>query len=124
MRQATSSPRELGPQQPQFWAWNSPWHSAISASTIRSRGWTFEQLFGWLREWVVAQFADQQQGIKPPIYGGKTLWGSAGQPDGTRSATRVVTQVTLYAKKLGVTIAQTSVDTGKSHEQPALKQRN
>ena len=34
---------------------------------------------------------------------------------------RFVTQVTLYAKELGVAIAQTSIDTGESHERAALK---
>jgi hypothetical protein len=32
-----------------------------------------------------------------------------------------LTQVTLYARQLGVAIAQTSFDTGESHERAALK---
>ncbi|WP_255012023.1 hypothetical protein [Cyanobium sp. Cruz-8D1] len=55
------------------------------------------------------------------ICDGKTLRGSAAQPDGADGATRFVTQVTLYARELGVAIAQTSFDTGESHERAALK---
>jgi hypothetical protein len=52
---------------------------------------------------------------------GKTLRGSAAQPDGADGATRFVTQVALYARDLGVAIAQTSFDTEESHERAALK---
>lgn len=51
----------------------------------------------------------------------KTLRGSAAQPDGADGATGFGTQVTLYARELGVAIAQTSFDTGESHERAALK---
>ena len=77
-----------------------------------------EQLFGLLREWMLAQIADQDKDFDQLICDGKTLRGSAAQPDG---ATRFVTQVTLYARELGVAIAQTSFDTGESHERTALK---
>jgi hypothetical protein len=55
------------------------------------------------------------------ICDGKTLRGSAAQPDGADGATRFVTQVTLYAREFGVAIAQTSFDTGESHERAGLK---
>ncbi|MGL6133494.1 MAG: ISAs1 family transposase [Prochlorococcaceae cyanobacterium] len=77
-----------------------------------------EQLFGLLREWMLAQIADQNKDFDQLIRDGKTLRGSAAQLDG---ATRFVTQVTLYARELGVAIAQASFDTGESHERAALK---
>ena len=80
-----------------------------------------EQLFGLLRQWMLAQIADQDKDVDQLICDGKTLRGSAAQPDGADGATRFVTQVTLYARELGVAIAQTSFDTGDSHEHAALK---
>jgi hypothetical protein len=44
------------------------------------------------------------------------------RPDGADRATRFVTQVTLYARELGVAIAQTSFDTGESHD-PKVSER-
>lgn len=79
-----------------------------------------EQLFGLLREWMIAQITDQDKDFDQLICDGKTLRGSAAQPDGADGATRFVTQVTLYARELGVAI-QTSFDTGESHERAALK---
>jgi len=80
-----------------------------------------EQLFGLLRQWMLAQIADQDKDVDQLICDGKTLRGSAAQLDGADGATRFVTQVTLYARELGVAIAQTSFDTGDSHEHAALK---
>jgi hypothetical protein len=77
-----------------------------------------DELFGLLREWMLAQIAYQHKNFDQLICDGKTLRGSAALPDG---ATRFVTQVTLYARELGVAIAQTSFDTGESHERAALK---
>lgn len=79
-------------------------------------------LFALLREWMLAQIADQNRDLDQLICDGKTLRGSASQSDGTSGATRFVTQVTLYARELGVAIAQISYDTGASHERAALKQ--
>ncbi|MCP9895383.1 ISAs1 family transposase [Vulcanococcus limneticus Candia 3F8] len=79
-------------------------------------------LFALLRQWMLAQIADQGRDLDQLICDGKTLRGSASQPDGADGATRFVTQVTLYARELGVAIAQTSYDTGASHERAALKQ--
>jgi hypothetical protein len=81
-----------------------------------------EQLFGLLREWMPAQIAHQDKDVEQIICDGKTLRGSAAQPGGTDGATRFVTEVTLYARKLGLAIAQTSLDTGECHERAALKQ--
>jgi hypothetical protein len=80
-----------------------------------------EELFGLLREWMLAQITDQNKEFDQLICDGKTLRGSAAQVDGADGATRFVTQVTLYARELGVAIAQTSFDTGESHEREALK---
>ena len=80
-----------------------------------------EQLFGLLREWMVAQITDHDKDFNQLICDGKTLRGSAAQLDGADGATRFVMQVTLYARELGVAIAQTSFDTGESHERAALK---
>ena len=80
-----------------------------------------EQLFGLLREWMLVQIAVQDKDFEQLICDGKTLRGSAAQPDGIDGATRFVTQVTVYARELGVAIAQTSFDTGESHERAALK---
>jgi hypothetical protein len=78
---------------------------------------------------MIAQIADQDKGFDQLICVasgfreaiGKNLRGSAAQPDGADGATRFVTQITLYARELGVAIAQTSSDTGESHERAALK---
>ena len=79
------------------------------------------QLFRLLREWMLAQIADQNKDFDQLICDGKTLRGSAAQLDGADGATRFVTQVTLYARELGVAIAQTSFDIGDFHERAALK---
>ncbi len=80
-----------------------------------------EELFGLLREWMLAQISFQNKDFHQLICDGKTLRGSAAQPDGADGATRFVTQVTLYERELGVAIAQTSFDTSESHERAALK---
>ncbi len=53
---------------------------------------------------MLAQIADQDKDFDQLICDGKTLRGSAVQLDG---ATRFVMQLTLYARELGVAIAQT-----------------
>ncbi len=81
-----------------------------------------EELFGMLRQWMLVQIAEQDRDLDQLICDGKTLRGSASQPEGADGATRFVTQVTLYARDLGLAIAQTSFDTGDSHERAALQQ--
>ena len=73
-----------------------------------------EELFGLLREWMQAQISGQNKDFDQLICDGKTLKGSAAQPNGADGAPRFVTQVTLYARERGVAIAQTSFDTGES----------
>ncbi|MFM7547704.1 MAG: ISAs1 family transposase [Cyanobacteriota bacterium] len=81
-----------------------------------------QSLFTQLRQWMLAQIAEQDCDLDQLICDGKSLRGSAHQPDGADGATHFVTQVTLYARDLGVAIAQTSYDTGDSHERAALKE--
>jgi len=78
-------------------------------------------LFGLLRKWMPAQVADRGRDLDQLICDGKTPRGSASQPDGSEGATRFETQMTLDASELGVAIAQTSSDSGASHERAALK---
>jgi hypothetical protein len=71
---------------------------------------------------MLAQIAEQDCDLDQLICDGKSLRGSASQSEGADGATRFVTQVTLYARDLGVAIAQTSYDTSDSHERAALKE--
>ncbi len=80
-----------------------------------------EQLFSMLRQRMLAEIALQERDLDQLICDCKTLRGSATKPDGADGATRFVTQVTLYARDLGLAIAQTSFDTGDSHERATLK---
>jgi hypothetical protein len=69
----------------------------------------------------VGPYLRQNRDFNQLICDGKTLCGSAPQVDGAEGATRLGTQVTLYARELGMAIGQTSFDTGESHERKALK---
>jgi hypothetical protein len=80
-----------------------------------------EELFGLLKEWIIAQIVDQNKDFDQLICDDKTLLGSAAQPDGADGATRFVNQVTLSARELGMAIPQTSFDNGESNEREALK---
>jgi hypothetical protein len=53
---------------------------------------------------MLAQIAHQDKDFDQLICDGKTLRGSAAQPDGTDGATGFVTQVTLYTRELGVDV--------------------
>ncbi|MCP9835637.1 MULTISPECIES: transposase family protein [unclassified Cyanobium] len=61
-----------------------------------------QSMFAMLRQWMLAQIAEQDRELDQLICDGKTLRGSASQPEGSDGATRFVTQVTLYARDLGV----------------------
>lgn len=63
---------------------------------------------------MLAQIADQVKDFDQLFCDGKPLRGIAAQLDGGRDS--LCTQVTLYARGLGVAIAKTSFDTGGSHE--------
>lgn len=49
-----------------------------------------EQLFRLRREWMIVHITDQERDFDQLIYDGKTLWGSAAQPDSADGATRLV----------------------------------
>ena len=97
---------------------NAPCDSTFPYLFVRME---MEQLFGLLRQWMLAEIAAQNREVEQLICDGKTLRGPAAQLDGADGATRFVTQVTLYAREFGVAIAQTLFDTGESHERAALK---
>jgi hypothetical protein len=69
-----------------------------------------QELFGLLRDWMLAQISDQNKdfdqlicvapGLREAV--GRTLRGSSAQDDCADRATRFVTQDTLYARDLGV----------------------
>jgi len=73
-----------------------------------------------LQAWMVSQIPDGPEGLDQLVCDGKTLRGSAvAAEDGSH---RFVAQVTVYARALGVALAQTTYDTGESSERAALKQ--
>ncbi|MCP9841965.1 transposase family protein [Synechococcus sp. J7-Johnson] len=61
-----------------------------------------QSMFAMLRQWMLAQIAEQDRELDQLICDGKTLRGSASQPEGSDGDTRFVTQVTLYARDLDV----------------------
>jgi len=73
-----------------------------------------------LQAWMVSQIPDGAEGLEQLVCDGKTLRGSAvAAEDGSH---RFVAQVTVYARALGVALAQTTYDTSESSERAALKQ--
>ena len=72
-----------------------------------------------LQAWMISQIPDGAEGLEQLVCDGKTLRGSAvAAEDGSH---RFVAQVTVYARALGVALAQTTYDTGESSERAALK---
>jgi hypothetical protein len=78
------------------------------------------ELFSMLRSWMLERIASEGREVTQLVCDGKTLRGSA--VGGENTAERFVAQVTLYARELGVAIAQTSYDTGDSNERQALRE--
>jgi hypothetical protein len=73
-----------------------------------------------LQAWMISQIPDGAEGLDQLVCDGKTLRGSALESgDGSH---RFVAQVTLYARALGVALAQKAYDTGESSERAALKE--
>ena len=70
---------------------------------------------------MVSQIPGGPNGVDQLVCDGKTLRGSAAveAEDGSH---RFVAQVTVYARALGVALAQTTYDTGESSERAALKE--
>lgn len=63
---------------------------------------------------MLSQIPGGAEGLEPLVCDGKTLCGSA--TEGEDGKLRFVAQVTVYARALGVAMAQMSYDTGESHE--------
>ena len=73
-----------------------------------------------LQAWMVSQIPGGADGLDQLVCDGKTLRGSAVETeDGSH---RFVAQVTVYARALGVALAQKSYDTHESSERAALQE--
>ena len=73
-----------------------------------------------LQAWMISQVPSGATGLDQLVCDGKTLRGSAVETeDGSH---RFVAQVTVYARALGVALAQTTYDTHESSERAALKE--
>ena len=69
---------------------------------------------------MISQIPGGAEGLDQLVCDGKTLRGSAIETeDGNH---RFVAQVTVYARALGVALAQTTYDTHESSEKAALKE--
>lgn len=73
-----------------------------------------------LQAWMIRQIPGGAEGLDQLVCDGKTLRGSAVETeDGSH---RFVAQVTVYARALGVALAQKAYDTHESSERAALKE--
>jgi hypothetical protein len=73
-----------------------------------------------LQAWILGQIPAGADGLEQLVCDGKTLRGSAIQTgDGSH---RFVAQVTVYARALGVALAQKAYDTHESSERAALQE--
>jgi hypothetical protein len=73
-----------------------------------------------LQAWMISQIPGGAEGLDQLVCVGKTLRGSALETrDGSHG---FVAQVTVYARALGVALAQKAYDTGESSERAALKE--
>jgi hypothetical protein len=78
---------------------------------------TFGDVF---QAWMISQIPGGAEGLEQLVCDGKTLRGSAVETeDGSH---RFVAQVTVYARALGVALAQKAYDTHESSERAALKE--
>jgi hypothetical protein len=71
-----------------------------------------------LQAWMISQIPGGSEDLDQLVCDGKTLWGSALEAEDGRH--RFVAQVTVYARALGVALAQTSYDTDASSERATL----
>ena len=78
---------------------------------------TFGDVF---QAWMISQIPGGAKGLEQLVCDGKTLRGSAVETDD--GGHRFVAQVTVYARALGVALAQKSYDTHESSERAALKE--
>jgi hypothetical protein len=73
-----------------------------------------------LQAWMISQIPGGAEGLDQLVCDGKTLRGSAiDTEDGSH---RFVAQVTVYARALGIALAQKTYDTHASSERTALKE--
>ena len=73
-----------------------------------------------LQAWMISQIPGGAEGLDQLVCDGKTLRGSAIETeDGNH---RFVAQVTVYARALGVALAQKAYDSHDSSERTALKE--
>ena len=73
-----------------------------------------------LQAWMISQIPGGANGLDQLVCDGKTLRGSAIETDDGNH--RFVAQVTVYARALGVALAQKTYDTHESSERAALKE--
>ena len=73
-----------------------------------------------LQAWMISQIPGAATGLDQLVCDGKTLRGSAIETDDGNH--RFVAQVTVYARALGVALAQKAYDTHESSERSALKE--
>ena len=73
-----------------------------------------------LQAWMISQIPDGAAALDQLVCDGKTLKGSAIETE--EGHHRFVAQVTVYARALGVALAQKSYDTHASSERAALKE--
>jgi hypothetical protein len=73
-----------------------------------------------LQAWMISQIPGGADGLDQLVCAGKTLRGSAIETED--GGHRFVAQVTVYARALGVALAQKAYDTSESSERVALKE--
>ena len=73
-----------------------------------------------LQAWMVSQIPGGADGLDQLVCDGKTLRGSAIETE--EGNHRFVAQVTVYARALGIALAQKAYDTHESSERAALKE--
>ena len=73
-----------------------------------------------LQAWMISQIPGGTEGLHQLVCDGKTLRGSAVETENGNH--RFVAQVTVYARALGVALAQKAYDTHESSERAALKE--
>ena len=73
-----------------------------------------------LQAWMISQIPGGTTAVEQLVCDGKTLKGSAIETDDGNH--RFVAQVTVYARALGVALAQKAYDTHESSERAALKE--
>ena len=92
----------------------------LSDANYSTRPTNLQQFGEVLQAWMISQIPGGTEGLDQLVCDGKTLRGSAIETeDGNH---RFVAQVTVYARALGVALAQKSYDTHESSERAALKE--